>query len=111
MKRPDPSKGFVPCFLTNLALHFWWGVAALVFMILHFWLDVPWIFSRAASAIWGIQSLILTALAYWGNKCGQERDPIKQNKNPYSAKTEDLFPAHKTPAETSSYGEQTDENQ
>lgn len=95
MKQADPSRGFLLCFLTNLTLHFWWGAASLVLLILHFWLDISLIFSWAAFAIWGIQSLILTALVYWVNQNGQERDPVKQNKNPYSAKTEDLLSEHK----------------
>lgn len=91
MKKADPSQGFFLCFLMNLILHFWWGAAALILLILHFWLQIPWFFSWAASVIWGVQSLVLTAIAYWVNQSGQERNPVRENKNPYSAKTEDLL--------------------
>lgn len=93
MRRADPSRGYFMCFLANLALHFWWGAAWFVLLILHFWLDTPWILSWVASAIWVLESLILTTLTYMANQCGQERDPVKQNRNPYSHKTEDMFPA------------------
>ncbi len=95
MKQADPSRGFLLCFLANLVLHFWWGVASLILLILHFWMDISLLFAWAAFAFWGIQSMILTAIAYWANRCGQERDPVKQNKNPYSAKTEDLLSGRK----------------
>ncbi len=93
MKKADASDGFVLCLLMNLALHFWWGAAAMILAVLHFWLDIPWIFSWAASMIWSVQALILTALAYWGNKSSQQKDPVKPNKNPYSAKQKELFAA------------------
>lgn len=92
MKRVDPSKGFFLCFLANMALHFWWGIAALILVILHFWLDIPWFLSWLVCVIWGVHALILTALIYWGNRSSQEPDPIRPNKNPYSAKNEDCFP-------------------
>ncbi len=91
MRKPDPSRGFFLCFLTNLALHFWWGVAALLLLILHFWLDIHWGFAWAASAIWGMEALVLTLLISWGNGCSRPT-PEKKNQNPYSAKNKDLFP-------------------
>lgn len=110
MKQADPSRGFFLCFLMNLLLHFWWGAASLILMILHFWLEIPWIFAWATSAIWGIQSLILTAVAYWANQSGQERDPVRKNRNPYSAKTEDLFPGSEMEQEIAVLHDQTEEN-
>ena len=107
MKQVDPSRGFFLCFLANLALHFWWGAASLILFILHFWLDIPWILSWAASVIWGVESLILTAIVFWGNRCGQERDPVRPNKNPYSAKTEDLLSGGKRNQDSSSSSDQS----
>ena len=98
MRKADPSQGFFLCFISNMALHFWWGLIALVLLILHFWLDTPWFLSWLFAAIWGTHSLILTAIAYWANRCSEERDPVRQNKNPYSAKDKDLFPGQKSDA-------------
>ncbi len=92
MRKADPSKGFLMCFLSNMALHFWWGIAALVLLILHFWLDFSLLFCWAACVIWGVEALILTAIVYWANHSSQTRDPVKPNKNPYSAKQEEVFP-------------------
>ncbi len=95
MKQADPSRGFVLCFLANMALHFWWGIAALILLILHVWLDLSWLFVWGTCALWGIHALILTALVFWGNRFGQDPTPNRPNRNPYSAKTEDRFPGSK----------------
>lgn len=100
MKQADLSRGFLMCFLTNLVLHFWWGLAALVLLILHFWLDVSPVFSWVLSVIWGLHALILTLLVSWGNRSSSIPTPKKENKNPYSAKTEDILPKKDEPQDT-----------
>lgn len=75
-----------------MAIHFWWGLIAILMVILHFWMDIPWFFTWIACVVWGCHALITTALTFWANRSSQMRDPAKPNKNPYSAKNEDVFP-------------------
>ena len=86
MKRPDPSEGFIKCFVANLLLHAFWGVLSLVLLVLHLLLDWPWWLAYLSSVIWGVEALVLTALVCWGNRTGNARSRSQTNKNPYSAK-------------------------
>lgn len=99
MKQADPSKGFFLCFISNMAIHFWWGLAAILMVILHLWKDIPWFFTWIACVVWGCHALIMTALAYWANRSSQKRSPARANKNPYSTKNEDVFPSQDNDAE------------
>lgn len=92
MKKPEPSDGFLMCFLYYLIVHIGWGILSLVLMILHFVWNLPWILTCLSSLIWCVQALVLSGLLYWGNQSGQVRTPEKENKNPYSAKNQEIFP-------------------
>lgn len=89
MKRIDPSEGFIKCFVANLLIHAGWGILSLVLLVLHFVLDWPWWLMYLSSVIWGVESLVLTALVCWGNRTGNASKKEKENKNPYSVKAQD----------------------
>ena len=93
MKKADTSQGAFMCFLMNLMADVWWILIFAVLLVLHFVLGVPAIFAWLALLIWPIHGAINTALMYWGNKAGNlPPDPPKENKNPYSATHEEVFP-------------------
>lgn len=90
MKRPQPSDGFVLSFVMNLILHFQWGIAAVVLLILCLWLKLPLWIMIAAIAIWVGYSAVSAGILVWGNQCSNApTGPEKPNLNPYSAKNAD----------------------
>ena len=92
MMKPDASRGFGMCFLLNLLLHMGWGIASLILLMLHFFLNVPWFLSYICAAVWLFEALAMTILVCWGNRCAKYQLPHQQNRNPYSSSTKDVLP-------------------
>ena len=74
------------CLLINLLLNLEWSIPAWILLALHFWLDISiWWFVGGLS-FWILSILADMWLLGWAARCGNEKDPPKENKNPYSVK-------------------------
>ena len=78
----------------NLFFNVRWGVLALGLYILHLWLGIPLYISIAGFGVWLFIALFATGLIVWGARIssGDTQEPPRENKNPYSADTADVFP-------------------
>ena len=76
--------GFLLSLLLNMVFNLEWTVPAWILLAMHFILGwhIKWFFIALAAwlAVILIKMLLLRSL----NRIGNERDPIKENKNPYS---------------------------
>ena len=95
MRKAPASNGYFFCFLWNLIFNLEWVLLALVLYLLHFWTGIPAWVSLIGLGIWVLVALCLTLLVVWGTACSNEPAPIRENKNPYSAKTTDFLPSPK----------------
>jgi len=93
MRRPPPGSGFFLCFALNLLYRPWWGGLALLLWLLRFWLKrLPWFLPLPFLGAWLLAALLVTLFLSWAARTSSEPAPPTANKNPYSAKNEDLFP-------------------
>lgn len=98
MRRTSSSHGFFLCFILNLFLNFEWGLLALLLWILHLLLGIPWFLPLMGLAVWLLIAFFATFLINWG-RSASEPTPERENRNPYSARNEDVFGRHQAPAE------------
>ncbi len=111
MKKPQPSDGFLLSFVMNLIIHFQWGIAVAVTLILWLWLKVSFWFVAAAMLIWVGCAAISAGIMVWGNQCSNAPSaPQKPNLNPYSAKNTDYGMKKVEEAEVETQPEQQEEN-
>ena len=84
MRRTRRKRNFLLTLLINLLLNLEWAIPAVVLLILHFRLNIsPW-WTAAGLALWLLRVLAGMLFMGWAVKCGSEKDPPKENKNPYS---------------------------
>ena len=86
MRKTKRSGGFLLCLIINLLLNLGWSVPAWVLLALHFWLDISIWWFVGGLAFWILCVLADMWLIGWAARCAGEKDPQKENKNPYSAK-------------------------
>jgi hypothetical protein len=70
--------------LINLLLNWEWGVPALIALALHHWLGISIWWFVGGLALWIFRVLFGMWFYGWAARCGSEKDPPKENKNPYS---------------------------
>lgn len=88
MRRTSKSGSGILCLLINMLLNLEWSIPAWILLALHIW--------RGISIWWFICGLVLWILSIlfgmwfigWAAECGSEKDPPKENKNPYSKNNE-----------------------
>ena len=86
MRKTKHSGSFLLCLIINLLLNLEWSIPAWILLALHFWLDISiWWFVGGLS-FWILSILADMWLIGWAARCSDEKDPPKENKNPYSAK-------------------------
>ena len=90
-KKGNPGDGFLLCFLANMLFNFWWGLIAVILLILHFWLQVPLFLSLIGLFVWLGVAFINSALVIWAVSITEEETPHRENLNPYSATNSDVF--------------------
>jgi len=95
IKKGNPGDGFLLCFFINLLFNFWWGVIAVILLILYFVLSIPIFWSIIGLCIWIGVAFLSTALVVWAVSTAEEKTPHRENLNPYSAKNSDVFPSAK----------------
>ena len=86
MRRTQRSGGFWLCLLFNMLLNLEWTIPAWILLVLHFWLDWSIWWFVLALGLWVLNILFWMKLMGWAADCGNEKDPPKENKNPYSVK-------------------------
>jgi len=93
IKKGNPGDGFLLCFFLNLLFNFWWGLIAVVLLILFFVLGISIFWSILGFFIWFGIAFLSTALVVWAVSTAEDTTPQRENLNPYSAKTSDILPA------------------
>lgn len=86
MRRTNRGGSFLLCLLINLLLNLEWSIPAWILLALHFWLDISLWWFAGGLAAWILPVLSGMWLMGWARSCGNEKDPPKENKNPYSVK-------------------------
>ena len=89
MRRHSGGGGFWLCLLLNLLLNLEWSIPAWICLALHFWLGLSLWWFAGALALWVGRILLGMWFVGWAARCGAEKDPPKENKNPYSVKGKD----------------------
>ena len=85
MRRHSGGGGFWLCLLLNLLLNLEWSIPAWICLSLHFWLGLSLWWFAGALALWVGRILLGMWFVGWAARCGAEKDPPKENKNPYSS--------------------------
>lgn len=86
MRKTKQRGNFLLCLLINLLLNLEWSIPAWVLLAIHFWLDISIWWFVGGLVFWILRILINMWFIGWAARCGNEKDPPKANKNPYSAK-------------------------
>lgn len=86
MKRFHRHGGFLVTLLINLLLNLEWSIPAWVLLALRLWLGLSVWWFIGGLALWILRVLAGMWLMGWAAGCGNEKDPPKENKNPYSKK-------------------------
>lgn len=95
MRRTTFSGNLILVWLLNLLLNLHWSIPAWILLALHFLLGWPiWLFWTAI-VLWILLTVFFTWFIRSANKYSNIPDPVKENKNPYSATNEDVFPTKK----------------
>ena len=86
--------GFFISFGFSLFRHSIWGGLALLLFLLRFWIKaIPLFIPLVFLGAWLLVALVFVSFFGWVTKAGGRPAPWQENKNPYSAKSEDVFPA------------------
>ena len=86
MRRTKQTGSFLLCLLINLILNLEWSIPAWILLGLHFWLGISVWWFVGGLVCWVLRILIGMWLMGWAIACGKQKDPPKENKNPYSVK-------------------------
>ena len=85
MRRSDAGN-FLLCLLFNLLLNLEWSIPAWILLALHYWLGISIRWFWGGLAFWVLSILADMWLIGWAARCGDQKDPPKENKNPYSVR-------------------------
>lgn len=86
MRRTKRGGSFLFCLLMNMVLNLEWTLPAWILLALHFILDWSIWWFVLALALWFLNILFWMKFLGWASSCSREKDPPKENKNPYSVK-------------------------
>lgn len=75
---------FLACLLINLLLNLEWSIPAWVLLALHLWLKISVWWFVGGLALWILSIIAGMKLMGWAADCGRQKNPPKENKNPYS---------------------------
>ncbi len=90
MKKDEEKVGFLPRLLLSFLWNLGWSIPAWVLLALHFWKGISIWWFVGGIALWLVIILFSMWLVRWAAACGNEKDPPKENKNPYSKKNSDI---------------------
>ena len=86
MRRTTRRGSFLLCLFFNLLLNLEGSVPALILVAMHLWLGISIWWAVGAFVLWILGIVVGMWLMGWAVDCGNEKDPPKENKNPYSKK-------------------------
>ena len=86
MRKIKRHGNFLLCWTLNLLLNFEWSIPAWILLALHFWLGISLWWFVGGLALWILPIWLNMRIVGWAATCGSEKDPPKENKNPYSVK-------------------------
>ena len=86
MRRTRRSGSFLLCLLINMLLNLEWSIPSWILLGLHIWLGISIWWFVGALLLWILRLLLGMWLMGWARDCGNQKDPPKENKNPYSVK-------------------------
>ena len=86
MRRIKKTGSFLLCLVINLLLNLEWSIPAWILLALHLWLGISIWWSIGGVAFWILSVLADMWIIGWAASCSSEKDPPKDNKNPYSKK-------------------------
>ncbi len=75
--------------LINMLLNLEWSIPAWILLGLHAWLGISLRWFAGALLLWILRALAGMWIVGWAAECGSQKDPPKENKNPYSVKGRD----------------------
>ena len=84
--RRHTGNSFLLCFFINLLLNLEWSIPAWIALALRLWLKIPIWWFIGGLAFWILSVLSGMWIMGWAVRVGNEPDPPKQNKYPYSVK-------------------------
>ncbi len=88
MRRVSRDRGFLISLLFNMAFRAEWALIGIVLLIVHhFFEKVPLWTGLVAFTVWFLISFLVTLLLSTANRLGNHKDPVRENKNPYSVKS------------------------
>ena len=87
MRRTRKSGSFFLCLLVNLLLNLEWSIPAWILLAMHLWLEISIWWFIGGLAFWIIRIMLGMWFMGWAASCGSQKDPPKENKNPYSKKS------------------------
>lgn len=94
--RRSSAGGFIFSYLFSLYRHCVWAGLALLLFLLRIWIKaIPLLLPLAFVGVWLLAALVVILFLGWATKAGGKPSPPRENKNPYSAKNEDVFPGLK----------------
>jgi hypothetical protein len=94
VRKPSCDRGFFLCFALNLFYRAWWGGLGALLWLLRFRLNmIPRFLPLVPVGLWLLTALVATLFLSWAARAPGEPGPPRPNKNPYSAKNEDVFPS------------------
>lgn len=88
MRRTKRTGGFILCLLLNMLLNLDGLLPAAVLLALHFAFGLSMIFALLALALWLTYIIVCISLIRWGRHCSNIKEIERENKNPYSQKSE-----------------------
>ena len=86
MRKTERKNGFLVCLLLNMLLNFEGIIPAAVLLVLHFAFKLPVWWAALAVALWIAQIAFWMLFTGWAGRCSREKNPQRENKNPYSVK-------------------------
>lgn len=85
MRTVKRKTNIISTILFNLLLNLEGLLPSLIFVALHFIFDISLIWAGVFAAFWFIGIVVKTLLLSYAVRCGNEKTPYRENKNPYSS--------------------------
>lgn len=84
MRKTKISANFFITLFINLLLNIEGAVIGVVLLLLHFWIGISVWWSVGAFVVWILYIILFMYFMGWAADCSNTKDPVKENKNPYS---------------------------
>ena len=75
---------FLLCLIINLLLDLSCSIPAWICLALHFWVGLSIWWFIVAIGLWVLGNVLWMCFMGWASRCGSEKTPPRENKNPYS---------------------------